>query len=224
MLKRIILDIPSFLRRSPEERRKGWEILEGTEMGSTTVGTKEQQLRALREAHAKGVIHSSSAVGAQNQKHRRRELDQKIRDVEQGKKNDDEPTTETAAAEPETQKTPMAEPTAEQESDMATKKSAAKKKAQKAKKTPKAKAPKKTKAPKAAKAAKTPKADGPRAGSKTEAIHALLTRKEGCTTADVLKETGWPSVSMPQQAKNCGLTISKEKVDKVTRYWGTAAA
>lgn len=57
-----------------------------------------------------------------------------------------------------------------------------------------------------------------RPGSKLETIVKLLTREEGCTTADVLKATGWPSVSMPQQAKAAGLTLHKEKAGGVTRY------
>lgn len=64
---------------------------------------------------------------------------------------------------------------------------------------------------------------GVRPGSKLEAIAKLLGRKEGCTTADVLKATGWPSVSMPQQAKAAGLVLRKEKVDGITHYFATAA-
>lgn len=57
-----------------------------------------------------------------------------------------------------------------------------------------------------------------RAGSKLETIVKLLKREEGCTTADVLKATGWPSVSMPQQAKAAGLQLLKEKKGGVTVY------
>lgn len=57
--------------------------------------------------------------------------------------------------------------------------------------------------------------------SKVDLIGALLLRPEGCTTADVLEATGWPSVSMPAQAKLAGLTLRKEKVGKVARYWGS---
>lgn len=66
-----------------------------------------------------------------------------------------------------------------------------------------------------------PKVDGPkeaRKGSKLEIVANLLKRPNGCTTADVLKATGWPAVSMPQQAKSAGLTLKKDKVDGVTRY------
>lgn len=56
-------------------------------------------------------------------------------------------------------------------------------------------------------------------GSKTALIGELLQRKEGCTAADVLKATGWPAVSMPQQAKALGIGLRKKKDGKVTRYW-----
>lgn len=60
------------------------------------------------------------------------------------------------------------------------------------------------------------------ARSKVNLIGDLLSRPEGCTTADVLAATGWPSVSMPAQAKFAGLALRKEKVKgEPTRYWGT---
>ncbi len=58
-------------------------------------------------------------------------------------------------------------------------------------------------------------------GSKAQMIADLLLRKEGCTTKDVLAATGWPAVSMPQQAKVAGLQLRKEKVEGVMRYWGS---
>lgn len=71
--------------------------------------------------------------------------------------------------------------------------------------------------PKAAKAEKP--AGEPRKGSKAAIIGDLLKRKEGCTTADVLTATGWPAVSMPQQAKMLGVELRKEKQGTTTRYW-----
>lgn len=56
------------------------------------------------------------------------------------------------------------------------------------------------------------------AKSKLDLIGDLLKRKDGCTTADVLAVTGWPTVSMPQQAKALGLKLKKEKDGKVSRY------
>ena len=87
--------------------------------------------------------------------------------------------------------------------------------ARKAKKTaPKARAAS-TSAPTSAK--------GVRPGSKLEIVAGLLTRKEGCTTADALAATDWPAISFNQQAKAAGLTLRKEKDGKTTRYFGTAA-
>jgi len=65
---------------------------------------------------------------------------------------------------------------------------------------------------------KAHKGNGAKKESKVDTIAALLKRKEGCTTADVLKATGWPSVSMPAQAKAAGLKLKKDKDGKVTRY------
>jgi hypothetical protein len=101
-----------------------------------------------------------------------------------------------------------------------------------AKKTATAKKPAAKKAPakKAAKKASTAKARTPiaagaakviRPGSKLEIVVGLLTRKEGCTAAEVLAATDWPAVSMPQQARAAGLTLRQEKDGKVTRYWGS---
>lgn len=78
--------------------------------------------------------------------------------------------------------------------------------------------------PPSVKSAKTKTAKGKRAGgksqSKTAMVGQLLLRKEGCTTADILKATGWPSVSVPAQAKAVGLGLRKEKNGKITRYFG----
>lgn len=62
---------------------------------------------------------------------------------------------------------------------------------------------------------------GKKSNSKVDLIGSLLLRPDGCTTADVLEATGWPSVSMPAQAKLAGLALRKEKVGKVTKYWGS---
>lgn len=94
----------------------------------------------------------------------------------------------------------------------------------------KAKAAKKAKggtktAPKAAKRTSGPDskpAAGPkevRPGSKLAIVVDLLKRPEGCTTAEILKATEWPSVSVPQQARMAGLELRKEKnAEGVTVY------
>jgi hypothetical protein len=86
---------------------------------------------------------------------------------------------------------------------------------------------KKTKKTKAKSAPKTKAAvanGAPRTGSKTELIAGLLTRAKGCTGAEILEATGWPTVSVPAQAKAAGLKLRKEKAKgEPTRYYGTAA-
>lgn len=46
-----------------------------------------------------------------------------------------------------------------------------------------------------------------RKASKVATIAKLLTRAKGCTRADVLKATKWPSVSMQQQARAAGIKL-----------------
>jgi len=61
-----------------------------------------------------------------------------------------------------------------------------------------------------------------RAGTKTALIADLLRRKQGCTAKEVMEAAKWPSVSMPAQAKACGLKLRKEKVPgEPTRYFGS---
>jgi Protein of unknown function (DUF3489) len=68
---------------------------------------------------------------------------------------------------------------------------------------------------------KTKAANGKRKrGNKTERIMALLKREQGCTRAEVLKATGWPSISMPATAKAAGLKLKREKAKgQPTRYY-----
>lgn len=84
-------------------------------------------------------------------------------------------------------------------------------------KTKKTKSAKKTSKAKTAPASKS--TEGVRPGTKLALVVEMLKRTEGCTTAEVLTATGWPAVSMPQQAKAAGLMLRKEKDGKVSRYW-----
>ena len=68
-----------------------------------------------------------------------------------------------------------------------------------------------------------PRARALRPGSKVALIAELLTREWGCTQADVLTATGWPSVSMPQQARAAGITLVKRRVGGVNRYYAGQA-
>lgn len=62
----------------------------------------------------------------------------------------------------------------------------------------------------------TPKNGPPK--TKKEIIADLLLK--GTTAAEVLKATGWPSVSMPQQAKAAGMKLEKVKEGGVVKYKG----
>jgi hypothetical protein len=59
-------------------------------------------------------------------------------------------------------------------------------------------------------------------GSKLHAVAALLKRAKGCTAAECMAATGWPSISMPAMAKAAGLKLKKVKEKgEPTRYWGS---
>jgi hypothetical protein len=51
-------------------------------------------------------------------------------------------------------------------------------------------------------------------GKKMQIIERLLRRKRGCTAAEVRAALGWPTVSIPQRAKQLGIKTRKE-----IRYW-----
>lgn len=52
-------------------------------------------------------------------------------------------------------------------------------------------------------------------GHKMRKIERMLTRKKGCTSKELKAVLGWPSVSIPQRAKQLGLKLRRER-----RYWG----
>jgi hypothetical protein len=62
---------------------------------------------------------------------------------------------------------------------------------------------------------------GVRPGSKAEIIAGLLTRKQGCTAADIREACEWTAVNVPRQAAQAGLTLRQEKIDGVTNYFGS---
>ena len=51
-------------------------------------------------------------------------------------------------------------------------------------------------------------------GKKMRKIERLLRRKRGCTSREVREAVGWPSVSIPQRARQLGIKTRRE-----TRYW-----
>jgi hypothetical protein len=119
-----------------------------------------------------------------------------------------------------------AKPEAEPAKPKASKK--AKGGAQAAKGAPaKGKATKKTtaakNAPKAKKAAKAPEAAGPREGSKTAQVVAMLQRKNGATLAEIMDKMGWQKHTvrgfMAGAMKKAGYTVESFKSDKGERTY-----
>jgi hypothetical protein len=157
------------------------------------VGPKEQALRAMRQGKTAPAPQGNPAAATARP---------------------DMPKA-TAPAQPAT-----AEAAQHEETDM---KTATKTKARsKAKGKTTARRPKGASKAAARNTARATAPGGVREGSKLAAIVGLLQRPGGCTSADVLKATEWPSVSMPQQAKAAGITLVTEKEGRVTRYWDKA--
>lgn len=114
---------------------------------------------------------------------------------------------EAAPVEPDS----LAAPAADNAAAAANTEEAAVAKKEKTKRTPRAKAP-------------NGNGNGeykPRKDSKMEVLHRMLTRKSGCTRAQVLQETGWKAVSMQQISTHLGLKLSQTKEKgSVTTYFG----
>lgn len=67
-----------------------------------------------------------------------------------------------------------------------------------------------------------------RQGSKRAIVYQHLTRPEGCTQAEVLAATGWPSITLAGHARALGLTLRTVRERgtngrSVTRYYGVVA-
>lgn len=73
---------------------------------------------------------------------------------------------------------------------------------------------------KAKKAKTTKAANNPRKNTKSAKAVALLMRPDGASGKDILKATGWPTISMPAFAKTQGLKLRKEKTENGLRYYG----
>ena len=68
-----------------------------------------------------------------------------------------------------------------------------------------------------------PQLNRARRGSKARIIGDLLLRTEGTTAREVMRTVGWPSVSIPQQARLCGLRVVRERMGRSVRYYARAA-
>lgn len=58
-----------------------------------------------------------------------------------------------------------------------------------------------------------------RPGSKTAVAGAMLTRPSGCTRQEILAATGWPTVSVQQVARSCGIAIRQQREGREVRYF-----
>lgn len=62
-----------------------------------------------------------------------------------------------------------------------------------------------------------------RPGSKAHKIGEMLLRVEGVTGREICTEMGWPSVSIPAQAKAAGLEVTSQRMGREVRYWAVNA-
>lgn len=62
-----------------------------------------------------------------------------------------------------------------------------------------------------------------RPGSKTFVIGEMLLRPEGVSGREVMAATGWPSVSLPQQARSCGIEFTTQRMGREVRYYARSA-
>jgi hypothetical protein len=63
-----------------------------------------------------------------------------------------------------------------------------------------------------------------RLGSKGHLVGQLMLRTEGVTREEACAATGWPSISLPQRARECGLAYTTQRTGRVVRYFAQAAA
>lgn len=63
-----------------------------------------------------------------------------------------------------------------------------------------------------------------RPGSKSHRIGEMLLRSEGVTGGEVCAAMNWPSVSMPQQARVCGIEFTTQRTGREVRYFARSAA
>jgi Putative amidoligase enzyme len=62
-----------------------------------------------------------------------------------------------------------------------------------------------------------------RPGSKAYRIGEMFLRPQGVTGQEVCREMGWPSVSMPVQARAAGIEFTTQRVGRQVRYFARAA-
>lgn len=62
-----------------------------------------------------------------------------------------------------------------------------------------------------------------RPGSKSHTVGQMMMRPEGVIASEAIAATGWPSISLPQQAKACGITFTTQRTGRVVRYFAATA-
>jgi hypothetical protein len=74
-------------------------------------------------------------------------------------------------------------------------------------------------------AAEVPRAvNRARQGSKAWQVGQMLLRPEGVTGQEICAALHWPSVSIPAQARACGLAFTTRREGREVRYWATSDA
>lgn len=63
-----------------------------------------------------------------------------------------------------------------------------------------------------------------RYGTKSWVIGNMMMRPEGVTAAEAMEAVNWPSVSLPQQARICGLDFTTQRMGRTIRYFARNAA
>jgi hypothetical protein len=63
-----------------------------------------------------------------------------------------------------------------------------------------------------------------RPGSKGHLVGQLMLRPQGVTREEACEATGWPSISLPQRARECGLAYTTQRTGRIVRYFAQAAA
>jgi hypothetical protein len=79
------------------------------------------------------------------------------------------------------------------------------------------------KAPSAPVVASGASANKARIGSKAWRVGQMLLRAEGVTGPEIMTALSWPSVSIPAQARACGLSFTTQRMGRVVRYFARAS-
>lgn len=62
-----------------------------------------------------------------------------------------------------------------------------------------------------------------RPGSKSHLVGQMMMRPEGVTGPEACAATGWPAISLPQQARTCGINFTTRRMGRMVRYYAQTA-